>query len=647
MTDGEVQNLLDELVIYTKDDFKLKKAEARLSNSQKGNLYNIVRKCESTKKDMTYHYTDTMLRADIKVVSGILNSPTINYNKGVNTAPNAMRPCDLSNMPFLIKQVLFYICLRAKKTEFSGGNNRTLMHKYTGKNIIDMLRKQGVKLSGNFFTRYDCTVNDYYECDRQEEIGNPLKYYMGQKKEHLSEIIKWLAYQAGKYDYFVDIFGGSGSASAAVYQTRQRTYVYNELNDEVFKYFSVISSDDYRELQKAVKIIQNDLNNIEDWSIDGYYGFDLGTILNQYNGDLKEICELIEIYNKNSATISFNNQKTVMAQIKGLGYYFYFKENKNLSDVQRAVGTIFSQYVSTQGKTGTTAITSLSKNVGANNALLNFAENVDCYENLIKNFHNRVKRTEVENLDYKKLISAYMHPKVNPQENEKGKRARKEFESKNIYHTLFYSDSPYVATSGYEKNNVGAFDPDEDMESLISYLYPIDDYAPKFIFSMRACKDGKYVKKANRYIYKFVYQRFAERYKKIGGDLNVLVVLKKNKTIPGKYISGDSVRGGKREAVITDTLELALKYNQVIEIFICNFPIVAIELNHHIRDGELNNKSAQNSIWRYHVKDEGIVDKKSYRENYDFYYRKYGEYFRTEVYSFEEFMHIIDTNMNK
>lgn len=79
---------------------------------------------------------------------------------------------------------------------------------------------------------------------------------MGQKRGELGEAIRNLAYQAGEYDEFYDLFGDSGAATAALVHLEGKKYVYNEVNPRVFALFSMLSSAKYKELFTALKKLQ-------------------------------------------------------------------------------------------------------------------------------------------------------------------------------------------------------------------------------------------------------------------------------------------------------------------------------------------------------------------------------------------------------
>ena len=81
--------------------------------------------------------------------------------------------------------------------------------------------------------------------------------YMGQKHGELSVAIKNLVYQAGKYDIFCDIFGGSGAALLSVDRRKNTGYVYNELNRNVRNLFEVLADDSkHLELIEELETLQ-------------------------------------------------------------------------------------------------------------------------------------------------------------------------------------------------------------------------------------------------------------------------------------------------------------------------------------------------------------------------------------------------------
>ena len=75
-----------------------------------------------------------------------------------------------------------------------------------------------------------------------------------------------MAYQAGKYTTWIDLFGGSASATAAVCKKGETQYIYNEGNVTTFNAIRVIADDVlYKELIAQIKALQNDILGIETW----------------------------------------------------------------------------------------------------------------------------------------------------------------------------------------------------------------------------------------------------------------------------------------------------------------------------------------------------------------------------------------------
>lgn len=160
--------------------------------------------------------------------------------------------------PFLIKQALFYLncrclqCDRCKATEREKRNckiyNREHSCGITQKSFLNKLGEHGFKVSHNFFSRMGITPESYMLTKAHKQINPPFPY-PGQKKDELGVAIRELAYQAGKYTKYVDVFGGSGAACSAIPKKERVTYYYNEKNCNVENLFEVLADDKlYKEL---------------------------------------------------------------------------------------------------------------------------------------------------------------------------------------------------------------------------------------------------------------------------------------------------------------------------------------------------------------------------------------------------------------
>ncbi len=268
MDNSEVQKILDKGAIPFAKFNRGKHCNVLLSDEEVQALYDIVAECES-KSSNSQGKSDFNYEAAVDKVTDIINSNP------------SMRDFDLDDtgvplvsmeMPFLIKQVLFYLYYKMKSDR--------RYREITIERFLYDLDKRGVSKTKKFLDVGGLTPEKYYQIKKYMQPKNPCPY-KGQKNRELAEAIKNLAYQAGKYSYYVDLFGGSGSATTALFPQDKVKQVYNEKNRVIFNYFEVISSDRYEELQKAIDIVQEDLSR-PDYEINPYFGFDIPATIKEY-----------------------------------------------------------------------------------------------------------------------------------------------------------------------------------------------------------------------------------------------------------------------------------------------------------------------------------------------------------------------------
>ncbi|MBE5945509.1 MAG: hypothetical protein E7259_01055 [Lachnospiraceae bacterium] len=642
MTKSELQKILDKGAIPFKKFNRAKNANKVFSADEEQTLYDIIDDCETSE---SFDYD----KALDKIVGIINNHPEV---RDFDLGYHGDVPLVATEMPFLIKQVLFYLCYKIKKSNI------------TTKKFMEELNNRGLAKTKKFLNMGGMTPDGYYTMSKYKQPVNPCPY-KGQKKDELAYAIKNLAYQAGAYSYFVDIFGGSGSASTALYPQDKVKQVYNEKNKAVYNLFEVISSERYVELQEGIKRLQEDLAK-PDYTIDPYYGFDIEEVLSKYRNDklnsvrkkkdtIEEECEIfgnydcdfkfydsekedfmgvfqdqidmkyprnkefdgytydeikkwttkedfdkyfdvinsiqeqffgIMYHNKMLIRLSgdivkdgqvvrkdiyYRDYKANIVQLKALAYFAYFinlrKTNikENSKEIQCAVGEIYLHKLATQGDIISSSILGFNRSELENkrNELKNFINNKKLNIE-ITNYHNRVSRCYnqalLRNTDFRTVI--------------------KEFAEKNK-NVLFYSDSPYIATSDYDDEDIDVNEfTKNDIRELIDLL---TKSKKKFIFSMRAVKSGGNkqkkvdIGKGNKDIYDSVYNTF-----KKSKRLYVLVILNQN-----------------------ISLDEAIRKNKVIEIMVTNFPIMS----------------------------------------FDNYKKSSKTFFKFEVYKFKDFMKIIDENM--
>ncbi len=295
MTKSELQKILDKGAIPFKKFNRAKNANKVFSAEEEQTLYDIVDDCETSE---SFDYD----KALDKIVGIINNHPEV---RDFDLGYNGDVPLVATEMPFLIKQVLFYLCYKIKKSNI------------TTKKFMEELNNRGLAKTKKFLNMGGMTPDGYYTMSKYKQPVNPCPY-KGQKKDELAYAIKNLAYQAGAYSYFVDIFGGSGSASTALYPQDKVKQVYNEKNKAVYNLFEVISSDRYVELQEGIKRLQEDLAK-PDYTIDPYYGFDIEEVLRKY---------ITDKLNRPRSKINTIEEEREIFENYGCQFKFYDKEKE-------------------------------------------------------------------------------------------------------------------------------------------------------------------------------------------------------------------------------------------------------------------------------------------------------------------------------
>lgn len=478
------QLLLDGMLPPLKEFDRGIKANKYLKDQEKINLYQI--------------FCDCMNRGEAYNVKAALTDIAISYGKYFKRG---------KTLPFLLRQVIFCLTVHCLK-----------YNKMNQKQVIEYLKKNRVTISHNFISRAKIKPTGYwkaYECD----IPDPPVEYMGQKKGELGAAIRNLVYQAREYNTFIDLFGGSGAATAAVMHLKDKQYIYNEVNPRVYSLFCYLAKD-YKSLLEGIKVLQDYIclsenypkkNNIFEeaqvW-IDGriddkYYELDRELV----REGTRQGCCMVCLY-----------------------YFTHY----TLEPLEQAVSEVFRRHFSHLGNVDVVSALSKIRDFGN---IMKFTGRF--YDNLMKAFHEAIADTQCKNTNCFALID------------------------KDETSNLYYVDPPYVATSEYDEDGYGRFTTD-DMVQLIEELKKIKG---KFIYSCRAVdtpdgglkkinsnKKRKEIKRANGKIREFVFDVFN---KKRQSDIYVLAI--------ENFVEKDK----KQEK----TLAQRIKNCEVVELMITNYEI--------------------------------------------------------------------------
>ena len=596
-----------------------------VSTADAKTLYDTVEKLRSS-TDPEHDYIKAVLTVS-KIIkrnysgnkTGKVATTTIKTNKetGEEEEIKGMIKPNPDRLPILIKQVIFYLAVFVIDKKF--GDQKKVLD--------DLMNLYGVSFSHNFFSRYETSPQDYiyFRNYKQPEL---VTNYMGQKHGDLAVAINNLVYQAGDYARFVDVFGGSGAASVAFPKHREKKYIYNEKNPDVANLFEVLTSNDYKLLIAEVEALKNALRGIQPWEpipqsvVDDFYNREKGRKTNaeqrlyfrQYDKltqddidkaysscvktlqniegsklitdppspyfplktdkksywvkkfssgehvldyDLISFCD--NFYNADG----YRNKVCVYAynemNYRFYEYYAYFTgvlKSTAYSKVHRALAKLYSLSFVTKGKEDISAICRFRPDTpvkSETNALQMFLKKD--HAKVIRGLHKRCKGIYVMTKD---CIHAIRDTSSNK--------------------TLYYADSPYIATADYKDTD--AFN-EAKMHELIDALIATDG---KFIFSCRAIKSkdagtratAKKIAEladANAAIVTgvlFKFMDYVEQNKQFYVLVNHVLTKKEKKAI--------SMGGSEADKVIkNEKLLTAIEKNKIIELMITNYPIYPIE----------------------------------------------------------------------
>ena len=204
---------------------------AELTSDEIAILYQIVLDCENS----TNSYTWEKLCIELDKIATIyirFNNVETNKIKAVNPKKTDKIPASPNSIPWLVKQVLFYIyiyCIKHDVKMEKEVYKKISWSRVTSSDILAYLKGKGIKISHNFFSRTKSSARNLYDTKEYKQPELPCNY-MGQKRDQLAFAISNLVNQAGRHNVFVDIFGGSGAATVAFKHRNNCEYVYNEKN---------------------------------------------------------------------------------------------------------------------------------------------------------------------------------------------------------------------------------------------------------------------------------------------------------------------------------------------------------------------------------------------------------------------------------
>lgn len=251
-------------------------------------LYSIVDDFDNQKENFDW-------KSAVQTISGVASRFVTKLNNKRNQTA----------MPLLIQQIIFFMAVRGE--DYNLYTQTELMYELTGKaeynpkGVYTCNNSTPLSLSKIFSKlpydyKYYMSCRDYkfeYESLSGVVFSQPavLFNYNGQKDKELGVVIRNLAYQAGKYKHFVDVFGGTASATLAVpkrgHDSNKKGYVsytYNDLDNDLVNLYNVIKSDDYVLLIDEINQLKSALSGVDDFDDSIDYDAEVNKFFNKATG---------------------------------------------------------------------------------------------------------------------------------------------------------------------------------------------------------------------------------------------------------------------------------------------------------------------------------------------------------------------------
>lgn len=242
MTRNEARQLLDSMLPPVK--IAGVNANKKLTATEVNELCDVVVAGENHRLEVGQNEQQYVNAVNVRIANEIPKVVTILKNHNYSSKVT---------MPYLAKQVLFYLA-----SEYISANN--LGNGSTQNDFLALLKANKLSVTHNFFTKLGYAPAYCSDMLNYTQPENPMPY-LGQKKDELAVAIKNLVYQAGtRIECYVDLFGGSGSATTAVCPKKGWTFVYNEKDNTVTNLMEVLKDKELsQQLAKQLKGLVDDI----------------------------------------------------------------------------------------------------------------------------------------------------------------------------------------------------------------------------------------------------------------------------------------------------------------------------------------------------------------------------------------------------
>lgn len=413
-----------------------------------------------------------------------------------------------SKIPTLLKVLWWYMSFQAQKIELNFGE-RVLEGKRgmaIGDQTIlgflnDVIEKVlGFKLAKKTFTEFAVSPSRYLGAVTYNQIKLPYTY-AGAKTDEWGYPINYLSRIVKEYDIFLDLFGGGGYATLAVNPLTNVEYYINEITFLNTVYYQVLADESlylqFKDLLGVlVKAVEGDPDAIQYFANKGINGLSADDSVQNMKEIYSYYMNLIEVKNlekfgvllQHSLRINddgfdfMNTYHRTAAGVCKRPFTDYVFKMSDSELIDAALAFVLS-FTFTTGASSRGASSIKPKKV---KTLLSMLKN-DCFDvahDRFRNIRGIGNSDSITPAD--EFIIEYCCGQKKTLLNK-----RETFKK-----CLIYSDSPYLATQGYEGGDINS----DSMHELIDKLVGVSSQDNHFIFSCRGTctttSDTKHAAKA-------------------------------------------------------------------------------------------------------------------------------------------------------
>lgn len=427
----------------------------------------------------------------------LINTTLSKYNYQPRIPGKSSDPQAMQNLPYEIKILIYTMAYKAFELydKASPAIKKTVI-KPSQKGILEYIgtpltasNYQCYKLSPKTFTQFGLSPKVFYDINNYKQINLP-STYAGAKVRYLGYALNHLVAYAGTIDNYVDLFGGSASAYMAVTKTNNVDYYINEYDFFVINYYNVIMNDT---LYKAyISKLCTDRNKLQ-------AHIPAGTAVIEGKNLFKSYQNVENKWRSKYPTGNYDQVNNGILQ-KNSNWQLYETEDKD-EKVNAAVAyTYIHSFTVTGGSHTAGAINNSSirkfcdfdakeyDKLHAHMKRLKGIYNSDMLSNnefLIEYFTDKASGKYQAIKTMAKSMRNEDIPDVSEEEEELLRLFEKDSNGKpRSFCTLFYSDSPYLATRDYQAGSINV----QQMKDLIERLAIASQNKSHFIFSCRASK---------------------------------------------------------------------------------------------------------------------------------------------------------------